>query len=146
MLRNVIIMFLSIVRVVLYIKKKGVATRLNHGVASSLSWSKSICNLKTGITRIVTVSFQRLTSWTGMDKPACTYLPQGQSPKFPHDWLKISSSSGYPTMIGLTIGPMLSWAFFSCLYVVHRSALKFLGCNICKECATLLLLSVEQVT
>lgn len=53
MLRNVIMMFLSIVRVVLYRKKKGVATPVNYGVASSLSWFKSICNLKTGITRII---------------------------------------------------------------------------------------------
>jgi hypothetical protein len=66
-------------------------------IASYSSWSKAICNLK----RVwgaptTTTSFWRRTPWTGVDKPTCTYLHQGQAPTFPHAWLKISSSHEYP--------------------------------------------------
>lgn len=47
------------------------------------SWSKSLCN---------PVFFWRWKSWTDMDKPAGTYLPQGQAPRFPNGWLKTSCS------------------------------------------------------
>jgi hypothetical protein len=33
----------------------------------------------------------------GADKLALTYLPHGQAPWFPHGWLKMSGSPGYPT-------------------------------------------------
>ena len=47
-------------------------TVVNYGVATSLSWSKSICNLKRCLTRIrgaskTNASFERWTPWTGAD-------------------------------------------------------------------------------
>ena len=69
----------------------GVATGVNYGVASFSSWSKSGCNLDTGIMRIIepptTAAFyQRLTPWMGADKPAGTYLPQGQDLGHPSEY------------------------------------------------------------
>ena len=43
-----------------------------------------------------TASFQRWTPWTHVDKPTGVYLPQGQAPRFPDGWLKMSGSLGYP--------------------------------------------------
>ena len=75
-----------------------VATGINYSVASSLSWSTSICNPEMGITRIRgasrnTASLERMDA----DKLVLTYVPHGQAPRFPHGWLKISGSPGYPT-------------------------------------------------
>ena len=36
----------------------------------------------------------------GVDKLACSYLPQGKSPRFAHSWLKLFGSYGNPTVIG----------------------------------------------
>ena len=41
-------------------------------------------------------SFQRWTTWTGTNELADTYLTQEQAPRFPHGWLKLSSSLGCP--------------------------------------------------
>ena len=51
-----------------------------------------------------TASLQRWTPWTWANKLASTYLPQGQAPRYPRAWLKISDSLEYPTVIGWTIG------------------------------------------
>ena len=48
-----------------------------------------------------------------------TYLPQGQAPRFPLDWLKISGSPRYPTMIGWTTCGRVQWE--SCAMVTHPS-------------------------
>ena len=36
-------------------------------------------------------------------------LPKGQAPRFPHGWLKISSSPGYPIMTGVDHGGRVQW-------------------------------------
>ena len=70
-----------------------------HGMASFLSWSKSICNPETCITRIRR-AFGKLKppfeegehleqAWT---MPASTYRFQGRAPSFPHSWLKTYGS------------------------------------------------------
>ena len=55
------------------------ATSMNYGVASSLSWSKSICNPKTGMVRI-TRPTKRSPPFKAehlkqalVDQPACNY-------------------------------------------------------------------------
>ena len=78
-----------------------VATGMNYGAASFSSLSESICNTETGITIIrgapsTIASFWRWTPWTCIYKLPNTYLPQGQAPRFPHDWLKISNLPKYP--------------------------------------------------
>ena len=80
-----------------------VATSMNYGIAASFSrWSKYILNLKTGITRITwalttTTSSQRWTPSTCTNEFSNTYLIQGQAhTRFPHGWLKIYGSQGYP--------------------------------------------------
>ena len=87
---------------------------MHYVVGSCLSWSNSICNFEAGFMRIrgptkSTASFQRWTLWTCAYKPAHICLLKGQTPRFPHDWLKISSSSRAPTMIGWTIGGRVYW-------------------------------------
>ena len=60
-----------------------IATSGNYGVALFLGWSKSMWNPKTSIMRNeggtpkTIASFQWWTPWTGIDKPAGTYLPLG---------------------------------------------------------------------
>ena len=80
-----------------------VATAMNYGVdgSSTTSWSKSICNPGTGITRIprpqrLLLLFegehleQAQTSWFA------PIIFQGQASRFPLGWYKISSLIGYP--------------------------------------------------
>ena len=78
-----------------------VATGVNFGVAPSSSWSKFGCNPEVGIMSIgapqKTTAFfkgehlqQAQTNW-----PA-PISPQGQTPRFPHGWLKMFGLPGYP--------------------------------------------------
>lgn len=58
-------------------------TGINYSVASPSSWSNSICNPNTGITRDrgpskSNASLQRWTPWTGADKLACSYHSKGE--------------------------------------------------------------------
>lgn len=72
-----------------------VATCITFDFASFSSWSESIFNPETCITRIggppkTTASFQRWTPWMGTDKLACTYPPRG--------WLEISNPTKIPPL------------------------------------------------
>jgi hypothetical protein len=74
-----------------------VATGMNYCVASISRWSKCTCYLNMRSVKIrrllkTVASFRRWTPRIGTD----TYLPQGQVPRFPHGWLKLSGSTGYP--------------------------------------------------
>ena len=60
-----------------------VATNVYYVVALFSSWFKSICDSKTGITRIrgppkTIASSWKCTHWMGANKPAGTYLPKGK--------------------------------------------------------------------
>ena len=79
-----------------------VANDVNYDVPSILSWSKSICNLETSMTRIrtlwkTTVFFREYFEWvwTSWLTPIS---PKGKPPRFSHSWLKISSSPWYPQL------------------------------------------------
>ena len=91
----------------------------------------SLCNPKTSITRIkgslkTIASFQRWAPWTGVDKPAATHLPKRQAPRFPHGWMIISNSLGYPTMIEWAIGGRVHGKS-SARKVTHSSPTSALG-------------------
>jgi hypothetical protein len=78
-------------------QSSNIATFMHNGVASLLSWSETICNPTTNITRIrrtpKNIAFVWWwTPWTCADKSVDTYLPQGWALRFPHGWLKISCS------------------------------------------------------
>lgn len=70
-----------------------------YGVAPFLSWSKSICDPDMGIMRIGGLR-RLLPSFEGehmntTDKAGQHLSLQGQAPRFPHGWLKISGSPRY---------------------------------------------------
>ena len=46
----------------------------------------------------------------GVDKLTCTYLPQGPAPRFPHGWLKVSSSPKYPLYDWMDTPTMVEYA------------------------------------
>lgn len=76
-----------------YEDESDVATGVNYGVDSSSSWSKSICSLKTGITRIgcpwTTASSKGLVNT--LDGLGLHLVSQEQAFRFSGGWLKISS-------------------------------------------------------
>ena len=114
-------------------KKDGsdVATGMKFGVVSFSSWSKSICNLETGIMRIrgtsmTTASFRRWTPWMDTDKPTDIVLPQGQASRFAHGWLMCLLHPDTPTMIGWIIYGRVQWKS-SARKVTHPSTFLALG-------------------
>ena len=44
--------------------------------------------------------FQSWTPSMGKDKPGCTYLPQGQASRFPHDWSNLPVHPNTPLWLG----------------------------------------------
>ena len=70
------------------------ATGLNYGVASFMSWSKSMYGIPKqallwgleGPGRLLPPSEGEQLEWVGGDKPESTYLPQRQEPKV-NTWL-----------------------------------------------------------
>ena len=73
-----------------------------------LSWSKSICNAKTCMTRIrgvptIVASLRRWTPWMDADKLADAYLSQGQAlGSHILGWKYLGHSLKYPTMVWCT--------------------------------------------
>ena len=84
---------------------------MNYGIASYSSWSKSTCNLKTGITRIrgflkTDLSLQRCSPLKGRKQAGLHSSPlKGQSPQV-LTWLveNIQFTPIPPLMIGWTTG------------------------------------------
>ena len=104
---------------------------MNYDVASFSSWSGSICIFKMGIMRVkgvatTIVSFQWWTTWPGVDRLGITYFPHRQGPRFSHGWLKMSSSPGYPTMIGWMMSGQVHQKS-SARTVTHMSTILALG-------------------
>jgi hypothetical protein len=91
-----------------------VATTMNYGVASFMSWSKSSWNLETSIMKIkepptTTTFFWRWTPCMGADKPIETCLPKGKPiGSRMVDW-KCMVHPDAPTMIGWTVGVKVHW-------------------------------------
>ena len=89
-----------------------VATSVNYGLASSSSSSKSMAipnrasrklEAPPPPKRLLPPFKGEHLEWAQINQPAPN-SPHGQAPKFPHSWLKISSSPRYPNMIRWTIG------------------------------------------
>jgi hypothetical protein len=62
------------------------------------SWSKSVCNLNTGITRIRSLSKtdDAIFKNEHLERVRTSCLLQGKAPRFSRGRLRIGSSTGYP--------------------------------------------------
>ena len=76
---------------------------MNYGVAISSSWYNSISNLETGITIVkgimgikVYCFLLKVNTLNGHGQANLHIFFSRATPRFPHGWLEISNSLGYP--------------------------------------------------